>query len=327
MEMVTKLHLKDKNMIRLTYTTLLLLLFLGVQAQKNTPEIQNWLSQNIVDLKSDYFKQLDARLEGNEVLGLAESSHGTEEFFREKNSMIKHLITNRNYEQIGLEFPAQWVEKVNQYVLSGTGNLNEIMADFRLYKTQSFYDLFEWIKAYNAKTKGKKIEVFGFDDLTNSNYLTRDSLMAQSLIDRQTKAKGKFIVWGHNVHLSKDTTQGYKPFGHFLAKRYGQKFFNIAFDTYQGTVTVISVDEYNAATFTKHSLDVPKDNFTALFATQKFDNFFVYLSKNSPFSGLKNTISHINSDLRKPYEIPVNLAYDFDALIFIKNTTPSVMLK
>jgi len=313
--------------MRLIYTSLLLLLFYGVQAQKNAPEIQNWLSQNIVDLKSDYLKKLDAKLVGNEVLGLAEASHGTEEFFREKNKIVQHLIINKNYEEIGFEFPGDWMEKVNRYVLSGTGNLKTIMTDFRLYRTQSFYDLFEWIKTYNEKTKGKKIEVFGFDNVENTDPFTRDSLMAQSLIYRQTKAKGKFIVWGHNVHLSKDTTQGYKPFGHFLGKRYGEKFFNIAFDTYKATVTVISVDEYNSSTFTKHSLEVPQANFSALFSTQKFDDFFVYLSKSSPFSSVKNAITHINANLMKPYAIPVNLAYDFDALIFIKTTTASVMLE
>jgi len=313
-------------MKKIIYTLLLSIVFFCANGQQTTTEIRNWLGQNIVDLKTDYLKRLDEKLGSNKVIGLGEASHGTEEFYREKNKIIQHLITDMSYVQLGFEFPNTYIEKVNRYVLSGEGDLKTIMADFRLYRTKSFFDLFEWIKNYNATAGVKKVEVFGFDNADYVNPFIRDSLMAANVIDRQFKVKGKFIVWGHNLHLSRDTTAGYKPFGYFLSKKYKKSYFNIAFDTYQGTVNTITLNGEGALSFDKHSLEVPVDNFTALFSEQKCENFYIYLWRGSPLSGVKNTITNIYADWRKPYTIPVRFDDDFDALIFIKTTHASVLL-
>lgn len=313
-------------MRKICYLILLLSATFNANSQENNAEKLNWLNKNAVDLKSTYLKTLSAQLSQNVIVGLGEASHGTEEFFQEKNKIVKYLITDQKYTQIGFEVPDEAMAKVNDYVTLGKGDLKVLLKDFRLYHTKSFSDLFEWVKNYNLDPKHTKIEVFGFDNVSYTDPFERDSLMAKNAVERQTKTKTKMIVWSHNLHLLKDTTGGYKAFGYFLNKHYKTDFFNIAFDTYQGKVNTISVNEDGTSEVTAHQLEIPTTGFTALFAKAKYDSFFINFLGVNPFSGVKDSITNIWADWRAPYAMPIRLANDFDAIIFIKNTTASLPL-
>lgn len=310
-------------MKKMIYIALLIFTISTAKAQETQKLQLNWLNQNAVSLDSDYL----SKIKTGTVIGLGEASHGTEEFFREKNKIVQYLIKNQHYTQIGFEFTDTEIEKINHYVLTGKGDLKVLMDDFRLYKTQSFFDLFEWIKNYNNTSK-VKVEVFGFSKIDFTDPYTRDSLMAECIIERQVKTKTKTVAWSHNLHLARNSTMaGVNGMGQYLKNYFESDYYNIAFDTYQGTVNTLRFTDDGAFKIESHKLELSVKNFTELFSEVKFSNFYVYLRQDNPLSGTKNSITNIWADWRAPYALPVNLTDDFDAVIFIKNTTASIMLK
>ncbi|TSD65948.1 erythromycin esterase family protein [Inquilinus sp. KBS0705] len=146
----------------------------------------NWVNNNALSIDSNakYLPFLANQLKGNTILGLAEASHGTHEFSTEKARIINYLITHAGYRSIGFEFGYSPMEKINNYLLTGKGDLKKLMEPMRLFKTQEIYDLFRAIKVYNDGQPVKnKVSLFGFDtdyfkaDIDSSarycvNYLT-----------------------------------------------------------------------------------------------------------------------------------------------------------
>lgn len=313
--------------MRITTSLLLLILVcFSAKAQKFDPDLKSWLNKSVISLDDDYLKQLDKDVAGKTVVGLGEMSHGTEEVFREKNKIVQHLIRSKKYTQVGLEFYRSFIEPINAYLSGGNGDLKSIMKDLRMFKSQTFYELFQWIRTHNDANPRYKVTVFGFDEPENKNPFTRDSLMAESLIKRQTKTKEKVVVWAHNVHLSRDTALGYKPLGHYLDKKYKRQFLNIAFDTYEGSVMDMIVNEDGSASFKKQSLTPPTDNFTALFAKQKYASFYLPFTAKNPFSDVRSSITFIRVNSSKAFTMPITFGKDYDALIFMKLSTAAVLL-
>lgn len=311
---------------------LLLLIFVNFQLKaqlKNEVELLKWLNNNSVGLNENYFSKLAEDLKLNKVLGLGEASHGTREFYLEKNKIVKYLIENKQYSQIGFEFKDSILLKINDYVSGAGGELKNLMKDMRLYNTQEFYDLFEWIKNYNAKNFGSKISVFGFDETEFlSDPFTRDSLMANNIIERQRATKQKVIVWGHNLHVGKygAAILGATSMGKHLNNAYAKDYFNIAFDTYEGFVnTIMNKDE--GFVVESHELEKPTNNFTAIFAKSNQLNFYVNMAGIHPFSDVNSTFTNIYADWRKPFNLPVKFDQNFNALIFVKKTSASSVLK
>lgn len=99
-----------------------------------------------------------------QVLGIGEQSHGTSEFFTARLLLIKALTTDRALTKIGLEAPMAEVEKLNDYLQEGRGDLKAILRSFRLYgyECQEFVDLVESVGRM-GKARGNDIRFFGFD--------------------------------------------------------------------------------------------------------------------------------------------------------------------
>lgn len=99
-----------------------------------------------------------------QVLGIGEQSHGTSEFFTARLLLIKALAADRTLTKIGLEAPMAEVEKLNDYLRDGRGDLRAILRSFRLYgyECQEFVDLVENVGRI-GKARGSAIRFFGFD--------------------------------------------------------------------------------------------------------------------------------------------------------------------
>lgn len=313
-------------MKKFIFTLLLLNCYYASKSQTKSIDTISWLNENVTSLEQNYLKKISQDLTQNTLIGLGEASHGTEEFFREKNRIVKFLIENQNYTKVGIEFSNQYLESINDYVTTGRGNLKSIMHDFSLYKTKAFYDLFEWIKKYNETVKKNKIEVFGFDDVDFTDPFTRDSLMAINVINRQKQANAKIILWGHNLHLAKDKLSGYKAMGYYLNKQYHNNYFNIAFDTYEGSVNTISLNQDETIDINSNTLLTPVNNFSAMFSKVKYDKFYICFKDDNPLIGIKNTFTNIWADWREPFSILTKFDSDFNAVIFMRKTSASILL-
>lgn len=99
-----------------------------------------------------------------QVLGIGEQSHGTSEFFTARLLLINALAADPTLTKIGLEAPMAEVEKLNDYLESGRGDLKAILRSFRLYgyECQEFVDLVEHVGRI-SKARGSDIRFFGFD--------------------------------------------------------------------------------------------------------------------------------------------------------------------
>lgn len=99
-----------------------------------------------------------------QVLGIGEQSHGTSEFFTARLLLIKVLADDPAFTKIGLEAPMAEVDKLNDYLLGGRGDLKAVLRSLRLYgyECTEFVDLVENVGRI-GKARGKEIRFFGFD--------------------------------------------------------------------------------------------------------------------------------------------------------------------
>ncbi|MCY1494305.1 Erythromycin esterase [compost metagenome] len=290
-----------------------------------------WINENAVSLaenpQSDTtFSFLDSELKENTILGLGEASHGTHEFYLQKAHIIKYLIKNSDYKLIGFELTKTYTTPINNYLQNGKGNLKEIVKELRLYNSQEIFDLFQWIKEYNqSQPATKKVTIFGFDSEDFwSNPLTRDKYMSEAIIEIQKTNKAKAIIWAHNVHIAKDTTMaGVEAMGSYLKQEFGSEFYVLGFDTYKGTVNVIE-----SGKITKHSFESEAGTFSELFSKANDKVFFLSFDKKlNPFLQGKNKITNIYSNWTKDRALPIQPGLDFDAIVFVRETTASFILE
>ncbi|MGY0041068.1 erythromycin esterase family protein [Pedobacter sp. NJ-S-72] len=292
----------------------------------------SWINENahplavdtVVSVKDLSF--LSSELQGNTVVGLGEASHGTREFYNQKKRIIEYLITNLKYKHLSFELPGTFVEPINHYVLDGKGDLKELVRKLYLYGTEEVCQVFQLIRSYNEQQSFEnKVSLSGLDrEEYAGNPLTRDKFMAENIIAEYKKSKNKTIIWSHNVHLAKDSAaRHYEGLGFYIGKEFGESFYVLGFDTFKGAVNVIDGQE-----FIRHGFVGEQGSFSDIFAHVKFTDFFISFRKTpNPFSGIKNNITNIYSNWTEKRVLPVSLGNDFDAIIFIRESNPSVKLK
>jgi erythromycin esterase-like protein len=153
--------------------------------------------------------------------------------------------------------------------------------------------------------------------------LARDQFMADNIVAYQQLHPGKTMLWGHNVHLAKDTTMtGYRGTGYYLRRRYGPRYYALGFDTYQGQVHVLAKGEFVAESFTAQPT-----SFSALLAQGQYPLFFLPLPAAQQLGATNRFITHINSNWSKQRELPMRPGIDFNGLVFVRQTTASIPLR
>lgn len=279
------------------------------------------ITKDSIDLSDLAF--LSRELRGKTVLGLGEASHGTHEFYVQKGRIARYLIGQLNYKSIAFEMPSYFMDPINHCLHGGSGNLKELMRKLALYNTTEIYRLFDWIKDYNAEhPPDQQVNVFGFDSEEYwYDQLTRDKRMADDIIRNLTTRPGKTIIWGHNVHLAKDTTMAhYESVGTYLKERFGSNYYVLFLDSDGGSVNVLDNGQFVA-----HHFEASENSFSNLFAKSKYDRFFIsFRDDNAPLYGTRKPMTNIYSVWLERTELPVKPGIDFDGLVFLRNTTPSI---
>ncbi|SEW51860.1 erythromycin esterase family protein [Chitinophaga arvensicola] len=287
-----------------------------------------WINENAYVVAADTTSStadlhfLDGELKNNVVFGLGEASHGTKEFFNQKRRIVAYLVVHLNYKRLGFEFNSSYIDPLNQYVINGTGDLKTLMKDMMLYNTTEIYDLFQFIKRYNdGQPASEKVNLFGFDrEEYAGDPFNRDKFMADNIIADQAAHPLKTIIWAHNVHIAKDTTMAqFKAMGYYLQQAFKHNFYVLGFDTFKGSVTVITENGLAAKDF-----DMQKESFAEIFATANQPMLFIPFHKTpNPFTGVKNNITNIYANWTPRRTLPMIPGADFDAVLFIKTTTAS----
>ncbi len=287
----------------------------------------DWVNKNAHELTSDSFSVksdlsfLKEELRGKNIVALGEASHGTHEFYVQKARIISYLISECDFKILSFECPESIMKPINLYLQSGEGDLDELMKDMALYNASEIHTLFMQIRQYNIdKAPEHRVVLTGFDsqDFWGDPF-TRDQHMSDKLIRSYEVNKYKTIVWAHNVHIQKDTTAKFMSLGAYLKKQYANAFYAICFDTDNGTVNVWNDD------FEEHTFQAMEGSLSNTLAKARYDAFFLPLDrKASPFNGTISLITNIYSNWQEPKPLPIKPGLDFDAMIFIRNTSASI---
>ncbi|WP_190112419.1 erythromycin esterase family protein [Streptomyces cinnamoneus] len=101
------------------------------------------------------------------VVGLGEATHSSHEFFTNKHRILRYLVQEKGFTAFALEAPWSTGLRLDDYVLHGTGNLQQIMKeefqrDYSFWNTGEYRDLIEWMRTYN-RDHAKKVHFVGDD--------------------------------------------------------------------------------------------------------------------------------------------------------------------
>jgi erythromycin esterase len=99
-----------------------------------------------------------------QVVGLGECTHGTHEVFQLKHRLLEYLVTQQGFTTLALEVDYGWGEILNEYIQTGAGDslLVRKAAGFHIWDTTEFWEMVEWMRAYNQQHSAK-IRYVGID--------------------------------------------------------------------------------------------------------------------------------------------------------------------
>lgn len=166
----------------------------------------------------------------------------------------------------------------------------------------------------------------------------RDEAMAENvnwLLDYEG-AESKIILWAHNAHIQKTKFNGKKkdPYhmGMELKKRFGDRYYAVGFEFDKGSFHAVNFTngaKFEACTVTNED----SSSFAALFKEITYPCFFIdfaSLQNTEYYKKLENVTSircvGVDFSGEKFSFKKLDVKNAFDALIFIKNTSPSKIL-
>jgi erythromycin esterase-like protein len=166
-------------------------------------------------------------------------------------------------------------------------------------------------------------------ELNGENFQLRDKYMAEN-ISRFAKENQllKIIIWAHNAHISTSEDYG-AGMGRYLNSEYS--IYSIGFSLGQGYFT--GADLTNGGNLGSYPLQPPiEDSYESFFIQSKYPNFFLDLKGIKRVSGNEwlfesRKLRYIGAGIYGRYQfVKTNLTGNFDAIIFVKDSTPSHLL-
>lgn len=100
------------------------------------------------------------------VVSLGEATQGTREFSEVKHRLLEFLVSEVGFSVFGIEAAFPESLDVGEYVLHGTGDPKELLANLHSWSsnTEELLDLVQWMRAWNAGEKhANKVKFYGFD--------------------------------------------------------------------------------------------------------------------------------------------------------------------
>jgi erythromycin esterase len=175
----------------------------------------------------------------------------------------------------------------------------------------------------------------------------RDQAMAENVtwLLEQAGPDAKIILWAHNAHVQTVAWNfqdvRYTPMGNYLRQRYGNELVVFGFSFYTGSFNAF---DYDASTGNYHGLkahpagQLPPNNYEQYLHSAGLSHFFLDLRQITPLASANDWLfeSHWFRFVGAVYDsrgkaedsaYVVKLPEAFDVLIYIDETSPSILLQ
>ncbi|MGI4874877.1 MAG: erythromycin esterase family protein [Janthinobacterium lividum] len=155
----------------LKYVLLLVLAASFTRLPAQTPAEITWLNQHAQPIghltAGNGFADLAplaAVVAPARVVGLGECTHGTHEVFQLKHRLLEYLVTQQGFTTFAIEADYGWGEILNEYIQTGKGDSLTVHSatGFEFWNTTEFWDMVEWMRAYNQQ-HAVKLHYVGID--------------------------------------------------------------------------------------------------------------------------------------------------------------------
>lgn len=133
---------------------------------ESTDKISTKIKSIELSAPQDDIKLLWKSIGKSSIIGLGEGTHGTSDFFKLKNRIIKYGIEEKGLKLILVEESFSNVFKLNDYVRNGNGTAHDALNKFSawIYQTQEVVELVEFVRNFNKdKLETNKVTFLGFD--------------------------------------------------------------------------------------------------------------------------------------------------------------------
>lgn len=168
----------------------------NLSAQKRPDPIVIILDEYIVPIKTvdpdSSFADigfLKVTLKDKQVIGLGEGTHGSHEFFRYKDRLIRFLVAELHFKAIAFESDFAAVQQLDEYVI-GRQDRIRFLGGFPLISETK--EMLAWLREYNKSLPlGEKVRLHGLEarSVANITKLLLDSLPNLSAENRKVLSK------------------------------------------------------------------------------------------------------------------------------------------
>ncbi len=169
-------------------------------------------------------------LGGRRVVALGEATHGTREFFRLKDRIVRLLVRHAAFTTFALEISPAAGDRLNRFVRDGSGNVDDALRQFEFWtwKTEEVRDLARWLRQWNRDApEGRLVSFVGINATGND----RDRRMAENVRTALDASRGGLIVWAHNAHVSLEPGR----MGRYLRESLGSSMYVLGFEFSEGS--------------------------------------------------------------------------------------------
>lgn len=135
-------------------------------------KVVEWMKENAIPIKSassDSFEELyilSGIFEDKSLVLLGEGSHGTKEFFQVKDKLVRYLIKNHGFKNLGMEYDMVDGLPMQKYLQTGFGDVENALNQQRgwVWNTREILEMSKWLQNHNKSSKNK-VNYFGVDML------------------------------------------------------------------------------------------------------------------------------------------------------------------
>ncbi|MFB9904568.1 erythromycin esterase family protein [Allokutzneria oryzae] len=182
------------------------------------------------------------------VVALSQSSRQARELSLLSHRILRFLVEHKGFRSVVLEGDDMSSVYLDDYVRSGVGDPEEILAEARsFWRTEEILGMVRWVRSYNERHPGDPVRIAHPSHFpAELGSLTEiERLLAQNTIKWHDSTKHKIVYWGGTAHVSKGDPRTVSPStptetsrnaGGWLRERFGSGFVSIGMTFHHGDV-------------------------------------------------------------------------------------------